>query len=137
MTWEYRIIEKKIRFCSKCHKLIKGKNIYNVKRCRNCQSEKIKDVISLGVYEVFYNDKKEITAITQNSISPYGESEKTEKKALIELKSDLRYFEKALKKPILKEWEIKFAKDDFDLPRECDCLENGCNLFSCYCKEKK
>jgi hypothetical protein len=57
------------------------------------------------IHEVYYNDKGEITAISENPMHPCGES-------LDELKSDMEYFLQALNRPVLKKEEIRFALMD-------------------------
>lgn len=55
-----------------------------------------------AIHEVYYNDKGEITAISEDPIAPSGES-------LKELKSDLKYYLQAMNRPILKKEGIEFA----------------------------
>lgn len=55
-----------------------------------------------GIKEVYYNDDNSIMAISENPISPFGET-------LEELTNDLEKFQKALKLPVLIESEIKFV----------------------------
>jgi hypothetical protein len=54
------------------------------------------------IHEVYYNDKGEITAISEDPMHPCGES-------LDELKSDMEYFLHALNRPVLKKEEIRVA----------------------------
>ncbi|MBM4055739.1 MAG: hypothetical protein FJ264_13975 [Planctomycetes bacterium] len=54
------------------------------------------------IHEVYYNDAGDITAISEDPIVPEGET-------LEELKGDLEYYFAALKSPVLKKDEIKFA----------------------------
>ena len=62
----------------------------------------IEDKENFRIHEVYYNDAGEITAISEDSIAPEGET-------LEELKDDLKYYFAALKRPVLKKDEIKFA----------------------------
>lgn len=62
-----------------------------------------KDVFQ--IYEVYYNEAGEITAITEDRIAPLGET-------LEELQDDLEYYSRALKMPVLKMEEIVFAPMD-------------------------
>ena len=62
----------------------------------------IEDKENFRIHEVYYNDAGEITAISEDSIAPEGET-------LEELKDDLKYHFAALKRPVLKKDEIKFA----------------------------
>jgi hypothetical protein len=59
------------------------------------------------IHEVYYNDKEEITAISEDPIAPAGET-------LEELKGDLKYYQQALKRPILKKEEVTFADMDIE-----------------------
>lgn len=54
------------------------------------------------IHEVYYNNKGEITAISENPIAPAGET-------IEELKSALTYYQQAVKRPILKRKEIEFG----------------------------
>lgn len=58
-----------------------------------------------AIHEVYYNDKGEITAISEDSVEPSGHT-------LKELKGDLEYFLQALNRPVLKKNEIAFAPMD-------------------------
>ena len=51
---------------------------------------------SFEIHEVYYSKKGKIESWTENAVSPFGESKK-------ELKKELKYFKKSLKKPILRE----------------------------------
>lgn len=62
----------------------------------------IEDKEVFRIHEVYYNDTGEITAISEDPIVPEGET-------LEELKDDLEYYFAALKNPVLKKDEIKFA----------------------------
>lgn len=62
----------------------------------------IEDKENFRIHEVYYNDAGEITAISEDSIAPEGET-------LEELKDDLKYYFAALKRPVLKKDEITFA----------------------------
>ncbi len=62
----------------------------------------IEDKENFRIHEVYYNDAGEIAAISEDSIAPEGET-------LEELKDDLKYYFAALKRPVLKKDEIKFA----------------------------
>lgn len=62
----------------------------------------IEDKENFRIHEVYYNDAGEITAISEDPIAPEGET-------LEELKDDLKYYFAALKRPVLKKDEIKFA----------------------------
>jgi hypothetical protein len=55
------------------------------------------------IHEVYYNEKNEITAISEDPIAPLGET-------LEELKGDLKYYQQALKRPVLKKEEIVFKQ---------------------------
>lgn len=57
------------------------------------------------VHEVYYNDKGDITSISQDPMGPSGDS-------LEELKADMEYFLHALDMPVLKKGEIVFAPED-------------------------
>jgi hypothetical protein len=57
------------------------------------------------IHEVYYNKKNEITVISENPIAPLGET-------LEELKGDLKYYQQALKRPVLKKEEIVFKPMD-------------------------
>ena len=54
------------------------------------------------IHEVYYNDKGDITAISEDPMHPQGET-------LKELKNDMKYFLQAFNRPVLKKDEIKFA----------------------------
>lgn len=56
----------------------------------------------LEVHEVYYNEDGAIGAITEKSVSPYGETEE-------EFRADMEKFQEALKNPMLKIEEIEFA----------------------------
>ncbi|HJW86876.1 MAG TPA: hypothetical protein VJ440_09610 [Candidatus Brocadiaceae bacterium] len=62
----------------------------------------IEDKKVFSIYEVYYNDAGEITAITEDPVVPQGET-------LKELKDDLKYYSAALKHPSLKKDAITFA----------------------------
>lgn len=62
----------------------------------------IEDKENFRIHEVYYNDAGEITAISEDSIAPEGET-------LEELKDDLKYYFAALKRPVLKKDGIQFA----------------------------
>ncbi|HQU30657.1 MAG: hypothetical protein HRU72_02205 [Planctomycetia bacterium] len=62
----------------------------------------IEDKGKFRIHEVYYNDAGEITAISEDPIAPEGET-------LEELKDALEYYFAALKRPVLKKDEIKFA----------------------------
>lgn len=55
-----------------------------------------------AIHEVYYNDKGNITAISEDPIAPAG-------KSLKELKGSLKYYLQAMNRPILKKDEIEFA----------------------------
>ncbi|MBI5181481.1 MAG: hypothetical protein HZA06_01050 [Nitrospirae bacterium] len=55
-----------------------------------------------AIHEVYYNDKGDITAISEDPMHPQGE-------ALEELKNDMEYFLQAFNRPVLKKDEVKFA----------------------------
>ncbi|MBM4141458.1 MAG: hypothetical protein FJ242_08270 [Nitrospira sp.] len=57
------------------------------------------------IHEVYYNDKGDITAISENPMYPCGES-------LDELKGDMGYFLRAFDRPVLKKEEIRFVPMD-------------------------
>jgi hypothetical protein len=59
------------------------------------------------IHEVYYNDKGEIIAISEDPIAPAGET-------LEELKGDLKYCQQAVKRPVLKKEEMKFANMDIE-----------------------
>jgi hypothetical protein len=59
-----------------------------------------------AIYEVYYNKKKEIYAISKNPNWPLGSN-------LDELEDSLKMFMKALKKPIL-DYNMEFSKPDWD-----------------------
>jgi hypothetical protein len=54
------------------------------------------------IHEVHYNDKGDITSISEDPMGPSGET-------LEELKDDMQYFLQALDSPVLKKEEIVFA----------------------------
>jgi hypothetical protein len=54
------------------------------------------------IHEVYYNDKGDITSISEDPMGPSGET-------LEELKDDMQYFLQALGMPVLKKEEIVFA----------------------------
>ena len=58
-----------------------------------------------AIHEVYYNDKGNITAISEDPMHPHGEN-------LKELKGDIEYFLQAFNSPVLKKEEIKFAPMD-------------------------
>jgi len=58
-----------------------------------------------AIHEVYYNDKGDITAISEDPMHPQGET-------LKELKNDMKYFLQAFNRPVLKKDEIKFAPMD-------------------------
>lgn len=58
-----------------------------------------------AIHEVYYNDKGDIAAISEDPIEPSGQT-------LKELKGDLEYFLQALNRPVLKKNKIKFAPMD-------------------------
>lgn len=62
----------------------------------------IEDKENFRIHEVYYNDAGEITAISEDSIAPEGDT-------LEELKDDMEYYFAALRRPVLKKDEIKFA----------------------------
>lgn len=57
------------------------------------------------IHEAYYNDKGEITAISEDPMYPCGES-------LDELKGDMERFFQAFVRPVLKKEEIRFAPMD-------------------------
>ncbi|MDA8242074.1 MAG: hypothetical protein M0Z67_17120 [Nitrospiraceae bacterium] len=57
------------------------------------------------IHEVYYNKKGEITAFSENPITPLGET-------LDELRGYLEYYLQALDRPVLKKEEIVFAPMD-------------------------
>jgi len=57
------------------------------------------------IHEVCYNDKGDITSISQDPMGPSGDT-------LEELKGDMKYFLQALDMPVLKKEEIVFAPVD-------------------------
>lgn len=57
------------------------------------------------IYEVYYNEAGEITAVSEDAITPSSESAE-------ELQGDLEYYSRALKMPVLKMEEIVFAPMD-------------------------
>lgn len=58
-----------------------------------------------NIYEVYYNNKGEITAISEDPMYPQGNN-------LEELKGDMEYFLQAFNRPLLKKNKIKFAPMD-------------------------
>ena len=62
------------------------------------------DNVGYGIHEVFYNDKKEICAFTENAVGVTGED-------IEELRTTLAYMKKCLDFPILDE-DMTFAKFD-------------------------
>ncbi len=58
-----------------------------------------------AIHEVYYNDKGDITAISEDQMHPQGET-------LKELKDDMEYFLQAFNRPVLKKDKIKFAPMD-------------------------
>jgi len=54
------------------------------------------------IHEVYYNDKGDITSISQDPMGPSGDT-------LEELKGDMEYFLQALDMPVLKKKEIVFS----------------------------
>lgn len=65
----------------------------------------IKNKDMFEIHEVYYNDKGEITGVTENSVSPGGET-------LEELQEDMKHYAEALKRPVLIMEEIVFGKHD-------------------------
>ena len=61
-----------------------------------CKKDKKLKRSSYEIYEVYYSKKGKIKGWTENSVSPYGETKQ-------ELKKELKYFQNALKYPILME----------------------------------
>ena len=59
------------------------------------------------IHEVYYNDKGDITSISQDPMGPSGDT-------LDELKGDMNYFLQALEMPVLKKEEIVFSPGDED-----------------------
>jgi hypothetical protein len=59
------------------------------------------------IHEVYYNDKGEITAMSEDPIAPAGET-------VEELKNSLKYYRQAVKRPILKREEIEFGDMDIE-----------------------
>lgn len=59
------------------------------------------NTVSYEVHEVYYSKKGKIKDWTVYPVAPFGENLKT-------LKKDMKYFEEALRKPVLKE----VIKDD-------------------------
>jgi hypothetical protein len=59
------------------------------------------------IHEVSYNDKGDITSISQDPMGPSGDT-------LEELKDDMEYFLQALEMPVLKKEEIVFASGNED-----------------------
>ena len=57
------------------------------------------------IHEVYYNDKGDITSISQDPMGPSGDT-------LEELKDDMKYFLQALDMPVLEKEEIVFASDN-------------------------
>ena len=51
---------------------------------------------SFEIHEVYYSKKGKIQSWTESSVAPFGETKRV-------LKKELKYFKKALKKPILIE----------------------------------
>jgi hypothetical protein len=54
------------------------------------------------IHEVHYNDKGDVTSISQDPMGPSGDT-------LEELKGDMEYFLEALYMPVLKKKEIVFS----------------------------
>jgi len=59
------------------------------------------------IHEVYYNGKGEITAMSEDPIAPAGET-------IEELKNALKYYQQAVKRPILKREEIEFGDMDIE-----------------------
>jgi len=59
------------------------------------------------IHEVSYNDKGDITSISQDPMGPSGDT-------LEELKDDMEYFLQALDMPVLNKEEIVFASGSED-----------------------
>lgn len=57
------------------------------------------------IHEVYYNDRGDITSMSQDPMGPSGDT-------LEELKGDMEYFFQALGLPVLKKEEIVFAPAD-------------------------
>lgn len=57
------------------------------------------------IHEVCYNDKGDVTSISQDPMGPSGDTRE-------ELKSDMEYFLQALDMPVLKKKEIVFSSGD-------------------------
>ena len=57
------------------------------------------------IHEVCYNDKGNITSVSQDPMGPSGDT-------LEELKVDMEYFLQALDMPVLKKEEIVFEQGD-------------------------
>lgn len=69
-------------------------------------------IITYEIREVFYNDNKEIGAITEEGVSVYSEfwdDDMTEEDCLKELRETVERFKRALKTPIVDADTIKFA----------------------------
>ena len=62
----------------------------------------IEDKEIFRIHEVYYNNTGAITAISEDPITPEGET-------MEELKGDLEYYFQALKKPVLKKEDIVFV----------------------------
>lgn len=65
--------------------------------------------VSFGIHEVYYNDKNEPVACTENAVDPHGET-------LEELQEVMQWFAQALEKPVLTFDDI--GKTDDDMFRE-------------------
>ena len=61
-----------------------------------CKKDKKSKTTSFEVHEVYYSKKGKIKDWTLYPVAPFGENVK-------ELKRDMKYFQDALKKPVLKE----------------------------------
>lgn len=59
------------------------------------------------VHEVYYNSDGEVTMMTKEGVSPYGNN-------IEDLTEILEWMTKALTKPIL-DYDMEFADDDFDI----------------------
>lgn len=70
-----------------------------------------------AIHEVYYNDKGDITAISEDPMEPSGQT-------LEELKGDLEYFLQALNKLVLKKNKIKFAPMDGIGNKLAKCLRH-------------
>lgn len=70
-----------------------------------------------AIHEVYYNDKGDITAISEDPMEPSGQT-------LEELKGDLEYFLQVLNKPVLKKNKIKFAPMDGIGNKLAKCLRH-------------